>query len=118
LSRPRVADHLRADCLAAFVSRTPDLRHLGDADRERVERHLNFARALQIDTRVLEGEDVARTVVDFARRHAVTQIFVGREGPGRRLWFRPSLAESIVNLATALQVTIVADRSVRAAASR
>jgi len=115
----RVADHLRADCLAACVSRTSDLRHLSQADRERVERHLNFARALQIDTRVLEGRDVANTMVEFARRHGVTQIFVGREAKSRRRpWFRPSLAESIVNLATGLQVTIVADRSVRAATDR
>ncbi len=112
----RVADYLRADCLAVYVSRTPDRRHLNPAARERLERHLNFARALQIETRVLEGDDVAEAVVKFARQHGVTQIFVPREGQSGGWWrFRPSLMESIVNLATGLQVTIVADRSERAA---
>ncbi len=110
----RVADHLRADCLAVHVSRTPDLRHLAAAERETLERHLNFARALQLETRVVQGRDVAQTIVDFARRHAITQIFMGRERkPAAWFWLRRSLMESVVNLATGLQVTIVADRSVR-----
>jgi two-component system, OmpR family, sensor histidine kinase KdpD len=112
----RVADHLRAECLAVYVSRTPDLRHLSAPERERLERHLNFARALQIETRVLVGETIAETLVTFARRHGATQIFIGREdGVAGRLrgWFRPSLMESVVGLARGLQVTIVADRSVR-----
>jgi two-component system sensor histidine kinase KdpD len=110
----RVADHLRADCLAVYVSGTPDLRHLAPAEREQLERHLNFARALQLETRVLQGRVVAQTIVDFARRHGITQIFMGRERkPAASFWLRPSLMESVVNLATGLQVTIVADRSAR-----
>jgi two-component system, OmpR family, sensor histidine kinase KdpD len=117
----RMADHLRADCLAVYVSRTPDLRHLSAAEKERLERHLNFARALQIETRVLEGETIAETLVAFARQHGVTQIFMGREGKPAmraRAWLRPSLMECVVNRATGLQVTIVADRSVRASTPR
>jgi two-component system, OmpR family, sensor histidine kinase KdpD len=110
----RVADHLRADCLAVYVSRTSDLSHLDATGRERLERHLNFARALQLETRILEGRDVPHTLVDFARQRGVTQIFLARESNRDAWsWLRPSLMESVVNLATGLQVTIVADRSVR-----
>jgi two-component system sensor histidine kinase KdpD len=112
----RVADHLRADCLAVYVSKTPDLSHLATPERQQLERHLNFARALQLETRVLQGRDTAQTLVDFARQHGVTQIFLARESkPGASSWLRPSLMESVVNLATGLQVTIVADRTVRPA---
>jgi two-component system sensor histidine kinase KdpD len=112
----RVADRLRAECFAVYVSRTADLGHLDAADRESLERHLNAARALQIETRVLQGQDVAETLVGFARLNGVTQIFLDRQGKsGRRSWFAPSLMEAIVNRATGLQVTIVADRSVRPA---
>ena len=112
----RVADHLRADCLAVYVSRTSDLSHLDTTRRERLERHLNFARALQLETRILEGRDVPHTLVDFARQHGVTQIFLARESKRDAWsWLRPSLMESVVNLATGLQVTIVADRSIRPA---
>src|SRR5690349_12601945 len=62
----RVADYLRADCLAVHVSASPDRDPLSREDRERLERHLRFARGLQIDARVIESADLPRAVVDFA----------------------------------------------------
>jgi two-component system, OmpR family, sensor histidine kinase KdpD len=110
----RVADGLRAECLAVYVSRTSDLGELSKDERERLERHLNFARALQIETRVLEGRDVARTLLAFAGANGVTQIFVSRSTrAAARRWFSPSLVERIVNGARSLQVTVVADRTLR-----
>ena len=98
------------------MSRTADLGHLSAPEREQVERHLNFARALQIETRVLEGRDVAETLVGFARLNGVTQIFVARDRQKPiHDWLGPSLVDRIVNLARGLQVTIVADRSLRRA---
>ena len=110
----RVADYLRADCLAVYVSKTPDLRDLTPEGRESLERHLNFARGLRIETRVLQGADVAEAIVEFARLHGVTQIFVTRERPSAlRSWFASAFVQRIVNLARDMQVTVVADRSVR-----
>jgi two-component system sensor histidine kinase KdpD len=108
----RVADYLRADCLALFVHKTPELADLSLAEREAVEKHLRFARSLRIETQVLAGKDVPQTVVDFARRNQVTQIFVARS---RRRLFEPLLGrnygEAIVRSAHDLQVTVVADRT-------
>jgi two-component system sensor histidine kinase KdpD len=114
----RVADYLQADCFAVYVTRTPEFRDLSGAERARLERHLNFARGLQIETRILQGTDVAETIVDFARIHGVTQIFVPRErAPGLRSWFASAAVQRIVNLARTMQVTVVADRSLRHAAA-
>jgi two-component system sensor histidine kinase KdpD len=110
----RVADHLRADCLAVYVSKTAGFQDLTRPEQERLERHFNFARGLLIETRVLEGSDVAEAVVNFARLHGVTQIFVSRARKrGVRWWFAPTLVQRIVNRARDMQVTIVADRSGR-----
>jgi two-component system, OmpR family, sensor histidine kinase KdpD len=110
----RVADYLRADCLAVFVAKHTDLRDLTAEDRLHVERHLNFARALRIDTRVLEGADVAEAIVDFARLHRVTQIFVTRQkSSALRSWFASAFVQRLVNLARDMQVTVAADRSAR-----
>jgi two-component system sensor histidine kinase KdpD len=110
----RVADHLRADCLGAYVGATADLRHLSDEDRDRLQRHLGFAQALQIETRVLEGTDFAETLVTFAREQRVTQIFVLRQKERTlRSWLTEGLVQQIVNLAQDMQVTVVADRSIR-----
>ncbi len=110
----RVADYLRADCTALFVHKTPELSQLPAEERQAVEKHLRFARGLQIETRILGGSDVAKTVVEFARRNQVTQIFVAHSGIGllERLRGR-NFTEDIVRLAQDLQVTVVADRSRR-----
>lgn len=109
----RVADYLRADCLAVYVSKTPDLRDLQEDERDTLQRQLNFARGLQVETRTLEGEDVAETLVSFARRNGVTQIFVPRQKDSTlRSWLTEGLVQRIVNLAQDMQVTVVADRSV------
>jgi two-component system sensor histidine kinase KdpD len=109
----RVADYLRADCLGVYVGDTADLRHLSDDDRNRLQRHLSFAQALQIETRILTGEDVANTLVTFARQQKVTQIFILRQKERTlRTWLTEGLVQQIVNLAQDMQVTVVADRSI------
>jgi two-component system sensor histidine kinase KdpD len=108
----RVADYLHADCIALFVHRTPHVTELPAEERHTLEKHLRFARSLQMETRVVAGIDVARTVVEFAHSHQVTQVFVApsRGGLRDRLLGR-NFVENIVRLAEDLQVTIVADRS-------
>lgn len=111
----RVADYLHADCTALFVHETPELSQLPSEEKEAVEKHLRFARSLQIETRIIAGKDVAKSVVEFARSNQVTQIFVAHAQPNlrERLSGR-NYAENIVRLARDLQVTVVADRSHRA----
>jgi two-component system sensor histidine kinase KdpD len=110
----RVADYLHADCTALFVHQTPELSQLPVEKRQAVEKHLRFARSLQIETRIIGGSDIAKTVVDFARHNQVTQIFVAHTQV--RLLERvrrKNFTEDIVRLAQDLQVTVVADRSRR-----
>jgi two-component system sensor histidine kinase KdpD len=110
----RVADYLKADCFAVAVLPSPD--------REQLDRHLEFARKLQIEARVLEGanggsgrkassEDAAQALVDFARRNGVTQIFLGK--PSKRsipFFGKRPLAMEIIRHAQDRQVTVVAER--------
>ena len=110
----RVADYLRADCFAVCVVNSSDLGDLEAEAREHLQRHLDFARGLHIETHVLEGDDVAAAAVDFARRRGVTQIFATRQNQrGWRAWLTGGLVQQIVHLARDMQVTIVADRSTR-----
>lgn len=107
----RVADILSSNCFAVFVAEHADLNTLPSAKRDAVERHLNFARNLHIETRVLIGSDHAQAVVDFARLHNARQIFVPRVvGKGMNRLLRRSLVNRIVSLANDMEVTIVADR--------
>jgi two-component system sensor histidine kinase KdpD len=110
----RVADFLHADCLALFVHKTAEITDLPAAEREAVEKHLRFARNLRIETQILAGQDIPRTVVEYARRSQASQIFVARpQGGLRERLLGRNYAEVIVRMAHDLQVTIVADRSRR-----
>jgi len=88
-----------------------DLSGLPSADRDAAEKHLNFARNLHIETRILEGEDVASTLVEFGHRNQVTQIYLSR--PRRKPW-APVLSrdpvQKVIDLAKDMQIVIFSDR--------
>jgi two-component system sensor histidine kinase KdpD len=107
----RVADYLQAECFAVYVSETGDLEDLPLLEREAVDRHLNFARNLHIETRILQGLNAAAVLVDFARRERITQIFLMRPKSRRKLLPTTSLISETLRLARDIQVTVVADRS-------
>ncbi len=107
----RVADYLQAECFAVYVSGDSDFAGLPSERREAIERHLNFARNLHLETHVLEGSNVVETLMAFARLHRVTQIFVARPQYSRwPAFFAMNRVHRIVAEARDMQVTIVAER--------
>ena len=108
----RVADYLRADCFAVSVVPGPGLASLHAAEREALERHLDFARKLHIETRILDADDAAEALAGFAHTNAITQIFVAKpERPRLRPFAaRNQLAMKVIRLAPDIQVTVVADQ--------
>jgi two-component system sensor histidine kinase KdpD len=108
----RMADYLGADCFAVCVSSHGGGRRWVNQDVEGIQKHLNFARNLHIESRMLEGDDPAETIVDFARRNQVTQILVGRpkkRGFLNRFLFTDMVLR-IVRKAKDIRVIIVAER--------
>ena len=108
----RVADYLRADCFAVTVVPGAGLAGLPAKERETLERHLEFARRLHIETRVLDADDPAEALVAFAHTNGITQIFVAKPEKPRMPLFtaQQPLAMQVIRLAPDIQVTVVADR--------
>ncbi len=108
----RVADHLHADCIAVYIHSKEESPAVHVEDRPTVDRHLRFAENLHISTETVHGVNRARTLVDYARKHNVTQIFLNRSLEPERRWF-PGLdfTEQVLQQASELEVTIVAERS-------
>ncbi len=106
----RMADYLDADCFAVCVSP----RRGRDGSKkviQAMEGHLNFARNLHIETRILEGDDAAETIMDFARRNQITQILLDR--PKYHPWdqlLSSDPALRIVRKAKGIRVIVAADR--------
>lgn len=88
----RVADYLQADCIGVAF---------GGGESAELERQLNFARNMRIETALIDGKDPAQSIADYARRLHVTQILVTRHA---------SDLPRLVRLVREMQVTIVADR--------
>jgi two-component system sensor histidine kinase KdpD len=107
----RLADFLGAECFAVAVEASGDLNALAPGDRAAIEKHLNFARNLRLETRVLAARDVAAGLVDFARRNRITQVLLAR--PPERRWnpfASRGLVERIIALAKDMQIVVVSDR--------
>lgn len=107
----RMSDYLGADCFAVGVS-PKRAKPSTDERITTVDTHLNFARNLHIEARLLEGEDPAKTLMDFVRRNQITQILLGR--PQYRAWSQllgTDVTLQIVRRAKDIRVIIVAERN-------
>jgi two-component system, OmpR family, sensor histidine kinase KdpD len=88
----RMAAGLRADWIAAYVESST-----ADADRERLEAHLQLAESLGGSVTRLTGASIAETVLRYAREHNVTKIIVGKPTHSRlRDRLQGSLVDEIV----------------------
>jgi two-component system sensor histidine kinase KdpD len=76
----RNADRFHGELLAIYVMQA----NLTAEDRLALDRNVTLARAQHAHVEVLEGRDAVKTILDYARAHAVTQIFVGHNL--RRSW--------------------------------
>jgi len=107
----RVADYLKAECFAVCVLPPSGAGDLSKTVRASIQRHLEFARGLRIETRILEGDNPAETLLDFTRRNGVTQIFLSKPSKASAsVLGRRNFVMDVVRLAKDRQVTVVADR--------
>ena len=103
----RLADQLRAPWSALNVE-TPHALRANEAERNRVAEAMRLAQQLGAETVLLPGQDVAETVVDYARANNVTHIIIGKpRGPH---WFQlvfGSVAQKLIGRAGGINVHII-----------
>jgi two-component system sensor histidine kinase KdpD len=77
----RNADRFHGELFAIYVMQ----ENLTSDDHLVLERNITLARAQQAHVEVLEGKDPIATILEYAHRHNITQIFVGHHlRPGWR----------------------------------
>jgi two-component system sensor histidine kinase KdpD len=79
----RNAERFHGDLTVAYV-RQPEI---SADDQASLERNLEIARAANAHIEILEGDDPVAKILQFAREHSVTQIFVGHS-TRERWWER------------------------------
>lgn len=83
-----IAERFHGELIAAYVSQP----RLSPADRAALEEKLSVARAAGARIEILEGDDPADVLLEFARTRGITQLFIGhsqRSGIGPRIWGSP-----------------------------
>jgi two-component system sensor histidine kinase KdpD len=76
----RNADRFHGELIAIYVTQ----ENLTDEDRMALERNAMLARAQQARVEILEGKDPIKTILEYARKQGITQLFVGHNL--RRTW--------------------------------
>ncbi len=108
----RVADQIQAECIAVYVHSKDESATVHAEDHPTVDRHLRFAEKLRIGTETIHGNNRAQTLVDYARERSVTQIFLSRcPAPERRLFPGLDFTDQVLQRASEMEVTVVAERS-------
>jgi two-component system sensor histidine kinase KdpD len=105
----RNADRFHGDLLVAYVRQ----QELSPQDQASLDKNLAIARELAASIHVLEGHDPVRSLIDFARKEGVTQIFIGhsqRTGWWHRLRGNP--VDRLVALAEGIDVRVFPQRVV------
>jgi two-component system sensor histidine kinase KdpD len=76
----RNADRFHGELFAIYVTQ----ENLTPEDRMALERNATLARAQQAHVDILEGKDAIKTILEYAQKQGITQIFVGHNL--RRNW--------------------------------
>ena len=99
----RNASRFHCDVLAVYV-RQPGL---ADADQKSLEQGLAKAKEVGAQTEILESEDPVKAIIQYARSHGVTQIFVGHSASrdlGTRIF--GSSVSQLVRAASGIDVRV------------
>lgn len=102
----RLAAKLDATWHAVYVE-TPALQRLPETSRRAILRTLKLAQDLGAETATLPAQDAVEALLDYARRHNLGRIVVGRSARPR-WWGRPSLSQRLGEHAPDIDLIAVA----------
>lgn len=103
----RNADRFHGELFAIYVNQP----NLTPQDRIANERNVNLARAERAHVEVLDGGDAVATILEYARDHGITQLYVGHNL--RRDWrarLRGSPLDQIIRGAEGMDVRVFPNR--------
>jgi two-component system sensor histidine kinase KdpD len=101
-STARLAAQLNVPWHAVYVE-TPALQRLPETKRRRILATLKLAQDMGAQISTLAGQDIAETLVKYARQHNLSKVVLGRDEHPRRFW-KPILADRIGALGADLDV--------------
>jgi two-component system sensor histidine kinase KdpD len=83
-----IADKFHGELIVAYVGQP----EISPKDQAALDEKLDLARQVGASIEILDGDDPVDTILNFARKRGVTQLFIGhsqRSGIGQRIWGNP-----------------------------
>jgi two-component system, OmpR family, sensor histidine kinase KdpD len=103
----RQADRMGARLTAIYVE-TPAHHRLSREGQEHLARTMELARKLGAETVTLFGFNVASTVIDYARRHNITRIVVGKTlRPRWQEYVFGSIVDQLIHYSGTIDVYVI-----------
>lgn len=103
----RLADELKAQWFTVYIE-TPGLAKEQQENRGRVWRDLRLAESLGSEVATITASSVAEALIEYAVRHNVTRIVVGKPAKSRwRELLRPPIVDQIIRLSGSIHVHVV-----------
>lgn len=108
-SARRLAGELKADWTVIYVE-TPKHLRLSQEKQDQISHTLSLAEELGGRSVMLTASSVAEAVIDFARRHNVTKILVGKPTGGYwQQFIKGSIVDQIIKTSGPIDVYMISD---------
>ncbi|MDE2420732.1 MAG: sensor histidine kinase KdpD [Gammaproteobacteria bacterium] len=107
----RMAGALRSEWQVLYVE-TPNLQRLSEATRHDVLARLRLAQSLGATVETVAGTDLAQQIVDYAKRHNISRIILGRSAHKRWWRFNNTLTTELAARAAGIDLVLVGDDDV------
>ncbi|MEA4910406.1 MAG: DUF4118 domain-containing protein, partial [Anaerolineaceae bacterium] len=106
----RLAGDLKAEWYAVFVE-TPTGQKMPPVQKERITLTLKMAEDLGAQVVTIQGRSAPEAILEYARRHNITKIIVGKPQRPRWLeWLQGSVLDEIVRRSGPIDVYIINDQ--------
>lgn len=103
----RLAEELKAQWFTVYIETPGSGKHIRE-NREQVWRDLRFAESLGAQVATVSGTDVTDAVMEYAAKHNITKIVVGK--PSKPRWrelLQPPLVDRIIRCSGTIDVVVV-----------
>ncbi len=108
----RMAEAFQGHFTALFVD-TPGFAQETEENKLRLLENRQLAQELGADIAIVNGDDVAFQIAEFARISGITKIVLGQSAAARKSLFgKPSLTEQIIAQVTDIDIHIIPDKKV------
>ena len=110
----RLAEELKTEWHALYVETTGNDR-LTQENRERIWRELRLAESLGAkEVTTLTTDSAPDAVIDYARKHKITKVIVGRPTrPRWREWLRGSFVDQLLRRSKEIDVYVVSEENAK-----